>query len=128
MPPASTTPPRWQDDGLSISFRSCQLQGLLSLHDALAHAQNGDQPVLPSDVKHLDVAENEVEQTAGEVMIQGISVAMRAPEARRQRRSVRQTTGLRWYVGTIRVAAPGFRIVVLQHVSPNVILRMGAIF
>ena len=57
--------PRWQDDGLSISFRSCQLQGLVSLHDALAHAQSGDGQVAPSDVMHLDVAENEVELTAG---------------------------------------------------------------
>ena len=62
---SSSQPPRWQDDGLSISFRSCQLQGLVSLHDALATAQNGGQPVVPSDVMHLDVAENEVEQTAG---------------------------------------------------------------
>ena len=62
---SSSQPPRWQDDGLSISFRSCQLQGLVSLHDALATAQNGGQPVVPSDVMHLDVAENEVELTAG---------------------------------------------------------------
>ena len=60
---SSSQPPRWQDDGLSISFRSCQLQGLVSLHDALATAQNGGQPVVPSDVMHLDVAENEVELT-----------------------------------------------------------------
>ena len=65
MPAANAQPPRWQDDGLSISFRSCQLQGLVSLHDALATAQNGDRQVVPGDVMHLDVAENEVEQTAG---------------------------------------------------------------
>ena len=65
MRSSSSQPPRWQDDGLSISFRSCQLQGLVSLHDALAHAQSGDGQVAPSDVMHLDVAENEVELTAG---------------------------------------------------------------
>ena len=61
----SQRPPRWQDDGLSISFRSCQLQGLVSLHDALATAQSGDRQVVPGDVMHLDVAENEVELTVG---------------------------------------------------------------
>ena len=65
MRSSSSQPPRWQDDGLSISFRSCQLQGLVSLHDALATAQSGDQQVVPGDVMHLDVAENEVELTAG---------------------------------------------------------------
>lgn len=57
---------RWQDDGLSVSFRACQLQGLASLHEALAQAAQSDQkPVVPADVMHLDLAENEVEQTAG---------------------------------------------------------------
>ena len=54
-------PPRWAEEGLSISFRSCELTGLGVLKDALRQTgADGASSVAPSDVRHLDLAENEL--------------------------------------------------------------------
>ena len=63
-PGAGPPAPRWQEDGLSISFRSCQLTGLSVLKQALQQAtSNGGgsgSAVSPIDVGHLDLGENEL--------------------------------------------------------------------
>jgi Leucine-rich repeat (LRR) protein len=55
---ASAPQQRWQEEGLSISFRSCQLTGLSVLASALRSA--GSTAVEPDYVGHLDLAENEI--------------------------------------------------------------------
>ena len=56
-------PKRWQDDGLSVSFRACQLQSAAGLAAALSQAaQPTGGSVSPADVGHLDLAENELQQ------------------------------------------------------------------
>jgi hypothetical protein len=57
MPPL---PSRWQEQGLSISFRSCQLTSLSVLQGALKQAGAGGSAVSATDVAHLDLAENEL--------------------------------------------------------------------
>jgi hypothetical protein len=59
------TAPRWQEDGLSISFRSCQLADLSALSGALQQAgkqqeDGGGGIVEAYDVGHLDLGENEL--------------------------------------------------------------------
>ena len=54
MPPTTTTP-RWQDDTLSISFRSCKLSGFIKIGEALTA-----QSVTPDAIGHLDLGENEL--------------------------------------------------------------------
>lgn len=58
----TTARPRWQEEGLSISFRSCQLTGLAVLAEALKQTAgtNGAGEVQPADVGHLDLGENEL--------------------------------------------------------------------
>ena len=53
---------RWQEEGCSISFRSCQLSSLSVLPNALRQAGEAGTAVDPTDVAHLDLAENEVER------------------------------------------------------------------
>ena len=55
QPPA----PRWQEEGLSISFRSCALSTAGGLPQALAQAGSK-----PADVGHLDLGENELSSLA----------------------------------------------------------------
>lgn len=52
------TSPRWQEKGLSISFRACQLASMKAVADAL---DAGETAVSPQAVGHLDLAENELE-------------------------------------------------------------------
>ena len=52
------TSPRWQEKGLSISFRACQLASVQAVADAL---DAGETAVSPQAVGHLDLAENELE-------------------------------------------------------------------
>ncbi|KAL1496165.1 hypothetical protein AB1Y20_014782 [Prymnesium parvum] len=52
--------PRWQEEGLSLSFRACRLTNLSALAEALAQVGAGARAVLPPDVSHLDLAENEL--------------------------------------------------------------------
>ena len=47
--------PRWQEDGLSVSFRSCQLVSLAPIAGTLT-SQGRD----PAEVNHLDLGENEL--------------------------------------------------------------------
>jgi Leucine-rich repeat (LRR) protein len=57
---------RWQDLGLSVSFRACDLRGLEPVGEALRTAASPDEAVLsPIDVSHLDLAENELEDVDG---------------------------------------------------------------
>ena len=64
----TTAKPRWQEEGLSISFRSCQLTGLAVLAEALKQTggSSGVGEVQPADVGHLDLGENEL-TTLGEL-------------------------------------------------------------
>ena len=61
-PPLPPGGPRWQEEGLSISFRACQLRGLSAITDALQQIASSSNPVEPSDISHLDLAENELEE------------------------------------------------------------------
>ena len=52
------------EDGVSVSFRACQLQDLSSLQSALQLAtQHGSHLIAPQDVSHIDLAENELQET-----------------------------------------------------------------
>jgi len=57
---------RWQDHGLSISFRACDLSTLGRVGEAMrTAAAPGESAVAPRDVAHLDLAENELEDVDG---------------------------------------------------------------
>lgn len=60
--------PRWQDHGLSVSFRACELRSLEDVGEALRTAGGEHEPgVTPLEVSHLDLAENELEEVDGVV-------------------------------------------------------------
>jgi hypothetical protein len=62
--PGESLGPRWQGDGLSVSFRACQLQDISAVWEALQQGgQQSGRTVSPMDVSHLDLAENKLCET-----------------------------------------------------------------